>query len=222
MLNKNKIVLGLASAVFAGSAFAAPVVLDFEGIGDQARILDFYNGGTDSAGNSGANYGVSFGTDALGLVDVDAGGTGNTANEPSGETVMFFLTGSAILNNAAGFDTGFSFYYSAAYAASVDVYSGLNATGTLLGTINLSAQNRFNCVGDPAGEYCNYSAAGLSFNGTARSIDFSGTANYVVFDNITFGAATPPPPVPEPGTYAMLGLGLAGIAAFRRLANRKV
>ncbi|GGY46574.1 PEP-CTERM sorting domain-containing protein [Pseudoduganella albidiflava] len=221
MLNKNKVTLALASAMFAGSAFAAPVVLDFEGIGTQAQILDFYNGGTDSEGNSGTNYGISFGPDALGLVDEDAGGTGNIANEPSGETVMFFLTGSAILNNAAGFDTGFSFYYSAAYSASVDVYSGLNATGTLLGTIHLSAQHTSNCVGDPYGQYCNYTAAGLSFDGEARSIDFSGTANYVVFDNITFGAATPPPPVPEPGTYAMLGLGLAGMAAYRRLANRK-
>lgn len=221
MLNKNKIALALVSAMFAGSAMAAPVVLDFEGIGSQAQILDFYNGGTDSDGNSGANYGISFGPDALGLIDKEAGGTGNIANEPSGDTVMFFLTGSAILNNAAGFDTGFSFYYSAAYSAAVNVYSGLNATGTLLGTIQLSAQNRLNCVGDPDGEYCNYTATGLSFDGVARSIDFSGTANYVVFDNITFGAATPTSPVPEPGTYAMLGLGLAGMAAYRRLAKRK-
>lgn len=221
MLNKNKMALGLITAVFAGSAFAAPVVLDFEGVGDNAQILDFYNGGTDSAGNSGVNYGISFGDNSLGLIDVDAGGSGNIANEPSGETVMYFLTGSAVLNNAAGFDTGFSFFYSAAYAATVNVYSGLNATGTLLGSIDLVAQNRINCSGDPAGEYCNYTAAGLGFAGVAHSIDFTGTQNYVVFDNITFGSATPTTPVPEPTTYAMLALGLAGIAARSRFAKRK-
>lgn len=214
----KKTLLALSTALLASSAMAAPVVLDFEGIGDQAAILDFYNGGTDSQGNSGVNYGISFGEYSLGLIDQDAGGTGNIANEPSGDTVMFFLVGSAILNNAAGFDTGFSFFYSAAYDATVNVYSGLNGTGTLLGSINLTAQHNDGCSGDPTGDFCNYSVAGLGFAGTAHSIDFVGTTNYVVFDNITFGAVTP---VPEPGTWAMLGTGLLGLAGLGRHARRK-
>jgi hypothetical protein len=48
---------GLAAAIVAPAA-ADPIVLDFEGIGNQAAINNFYNGGTDSLGNSGVNYGV--------------------------------------------------------------------------------------------------------------------------------------------------------------------
>jgi hypothetical protein len=218
---KSKLALALVSMVFAGSAFAAPIVLNFEGVGSGAAILGFYNGGTDSQGHSGTNYGISFGSNALGLVDSDAGGSGNFANEPSASTVMFFTTGSAILNNAAGFDTGFSFYYSSSTNAVVNVYSGLDASGTLLGSINLSAQSGTNCSGDPTGTFCNFTAVGLSFAGVAHSIDFGGTVNQIAFDDITFGAATPGGTVPEPGTLALLGLGLLGTVAGRRRSSKR-
>lgn len=58
-----------------------------------AAINNFYNGGTDSQGNSGVNYGVNFGSNALAAIDYDAGGTGQFANEPSASTTMTFLTG---------------------------------------------------------------------------------------------------------------------------------
>ena len=218
---RSKLALALVSTVFAGSAFAAPIVLNFEGIGNGAQILDFYNGGTDSQGHSGVNYGISFGPNALGLIDADAGGSGNIANEPSPSTVMYFSSGSAILNNAAGFDTGFSFFYTSATTAVVNVYSGLNATGTLLGSINLVAQYNSNCSGDPTGAFCNFSPAGLAFAGVAHSIDFGGTVNQIAFDDITFGSATPGGDVPEPGTLALFGLGLFGTAAARRRSSKR-
>jgi len=220
MSYKMKLATALFSTLFASSASAAPIVLDFEGVGDGASILNFYNGGTDSQGNSGANYGIAFGSNTLGLIDSDAGGGGNFGNEPSPNTVMFFLSGSAILNNAAGFDTGFSFFYSSATTAVVNVYDGLNATGTLLGSINLTAQSTNNCIGDPTGTFCNFSAAGVGFAGVAHSIDFGGTVNQIGFDNITFGSATPSVDVPEPGTLALLGLGLFGASAARRKSKR--
>ena len=46
----------------------ATTVLTFEGVGDQAAVNDFYNGGTDSAGNSGPNYGINFSSTSLGLI----------------------------------------------------------------------------------------------------------------------------------------------------------
>ena len=54
-----------------GPVAASVIVLDFEGAGNGAQLLNYYNGGTDSLGNSGTNYGIAFGSNALSLVDVD-------------------------------------------------------------------------------------------------------------------------------------------------------
>jgi len=213
-------VLGAAASLAlatAGSANAA-IVLTFEGVGDLASVDAYYNGGTDSLGNSGANLGVSF-VGAVAGVDSDAGGSANIANEPSASTIIAFLnTPSAILNYAAGFDTGFSFFYSSTTAATVNVYDGLNATGNLLGSINLAAQANGNgCVGDPNGGFCNWTPIGVAFAGVAKSIDFGGGINATGYDNITFGAATPGG-APEPAAWALMlaGFGLAGAALRRR------
>ena len=196
------------------SAMAAPIVLDFEGAGNGANINGFYNGGTDSLGNSGVNYGIQFGANALSAIDADAGGGGNFANEPSPSTIMFFLTDTAILNYAPGFDTGFSFFYSSSTVATVNVYDGLDGTGNLIGSLALAAQFNQSCTGDPTGTFCNWTAIGISFAGLARSIDFAGTAALTVYDDVTFGSATPGK-VPEPASLALLGMGFAGFSFLR-------
>ena len=74
----------LGACTLSGVAQATVINLDFEGAGNSVALNDFYNGGTDGAGNSGTNYGVSFGSNSLSIIDRDAGGTGNFANEASG------------------------------------------------------------------------------------------------------------------------------------------
>jgi hypothetical protein len=208
----------LAGALALGAlpASAIPVVLDFEGATNGAALNDFYNGGTDAAGASGVNVGINFSSTSLALVDQDAGGTGNFGNEPSPNTILFFLSGgAATMNVAAGFSGGFSFFYTSSATGFVNVYEGLNGGGALLATINL-APNIGACSGDPTGSFCTFSPIGVAFAGTARSVDFGGTADRIGFDNITLGAATPGGSVPEPGTGVLLGLAAAGIVLVRR------
>jgi hypothetical protein len=210
----RKFIAVAAATFFFASPAAATTTLTFEGIPNNAPVGAFY----------GPDYVFSPAT--LALIDADSGGSGNFANEPSPNTVMFFLdANNAILNVTNGFTTGFSFYYSSATAATIGVYDALNGTGNLLASLNLSAQYNNNCVGDPTGQYCNWTPVGVNFSGTAYSINFGGTANFTAYDNVTFGSATPGTgAVPEPGTWAMmlLGFGAIGLAMRRRRARAAI
>jgi hypothetical protein len=193
------------------SPAAATTTLTFEGIPDQTPVGAFY----------GPDYVFSPAT--LAIIDSDAGGGGNFANEPSPNTIMFFLdANNAILNVTNGFTGGFSFFYSSSTAATINVYDALNGTGNILASLNLAAQGFDNCTGDPTGSFCNWTPIGVNFAGTAFSINFGGTANQTGYDNITFGSATPGGgAVPEPGTWAMMLLGFAGVGvALRRRRSR--
>src|ERR1017187_6457894 len=192
-------------AMFALAANAGVVTLTFEGIGDEQPVGNYYNGG------AGTNYGIQFGSDSLAIISDQNGGTGNFNEEPSCCTALFFLTGPGdIMDVAAGFTTGFSFYYSAVNnAGSVSVYSGLDGTGTLLASLTLPV------TGDGSGllgcggtNFCPFTPIGVTFAGTAESVNFTGTANQIAFDNVTLGASTPGSgSTPEPGAFSLLGLG---------------
>ena len=117
----KRLILALAGgmAVLVGLIGGGPgaqadttVVLDFEGVADLEPILDFYDGGFGGFGSGpGPDYGITFGPDARALIDSDDGGSGNISNEPSANTVSFFLTGPGVVMNVEnGFTTGVTFF----------------------------------------------------------------------------------------------------------------
>jgi len=61
---KKKLLAGLAVGAMmlgmAGVANANTISINFDAVTTYASVDQFYNGGTDSAGASGPNYGVAF------------------------------------------------------------------------------------------------------------------------------------------------------------------
>jgi hypothetical protein len=235
-MKKKWILFAAAVSLFtAQAALAGVTVLTFDQLGTipaavgEEPVLNFYNGGfagngTPSCGYTvcgpGPNYGVTFESNALALSSEDIGGGGNFTNEPSSPNILFFLTGTGdVMNVASGITTGFSFDYSGNSAegnGSVDIYSGLDGTGTLLASFIVDTSLTPLCSSGPA--YCVWQPDGVAFSGTAESVVFGGAANFIGWDNITLGSSTPG--TPEPASLFLLGSGLAGIAAKVRRSRR--
>jgi hypothetical protein len=185
-----------AGLLSAAPAYSATVTLDFEGTSSFASVADFYSG-----------LDVSFGLDALGISN-DAAGP-YFSNAPTPGAVMTAVGPSAAMNVAHGFKGSASFFYSATENTSVSVYSGLDGTGDLLGTVNLvaNAQNG-GCSDSP---FCFWSLATLDFAGVAQSLQFGSAASVAGFDNVTFTSA-----VPLPAAAWLMMSALGGLGAFAR------
>jgi hypothetical protein len=196
----------LALAAAPSLALAAPVPLaDFENNWNYGDLVD----------NTYAGNGVSF-TNVLGL--------SNTpdftyyTNAPSSQgTAMAQLDGvyntTAFMNVANGIEGGLEFYYStpSAITGAIKAYSGLNGTGSLLGTYSFVA-NDFNTIVDTDGTsyalYDSWTQGTFTFSGVAMSFDLSATANVAGLDNISS--------VPEPTSLALVAVGLGLVSMMRR------
>lgn len=237
MRNLTLTTVGCAAALAALQATAANVTttgsietLTFGGQVNAANINGFFNGGTDSYGTAGGtanNVGISFSTPAEFL---NAGyngtgfngGTGKFENVPSAATGVLYLasvptTTVPVLDDVNGFSS-VSFNYSllnntAAYASTVSVYSGLNGTGSLLGSLTLSPAGTATACTSTHDEFCSWSSTGtLMLSGVGQSLVFNGDARtYTEFDAVSLNTAVPLPA----GLWLMLG-GLGGLTGFMR------
>lgn len=204
----------------SGISHAAKIVLDFEGIGNLNPVNDFYDAQSYSPGTPRRNFGIRFSDPATALVDLDAGGSGNFANEPSNDTAMLFgFGGNPTMNVASGFDTGFSFFYSYGLSdkATINIYDGLDGTGKLLSSFILSSNMAKSCSGDPFGDFCQWDPIGVKFKGLAKSVVFDGPAEAILYDNMTLGSEHPGKTlVPLPGAFWLMGSALLGLLRFKR------
>jgi hypothetical protein len=222
----TKSLVAAALLAFLGVATAAQAipVITFQGVANTANVADFYNGGTDSIGNTfGYNYGIHFNAIAA---ENEAGA---------------YVKGHASMSIAAGlFGAGVSYYILFNAAENTDIDGRL----TFLSAERLSDSVY---VGSNRNPYCSTEAqclatgfryihpsqmAGyyLESNGSATTVSF----NTDRLDNIQFALLSDPfvrPPliagasnldrdIPEPASIALLGLGALGFVAARRRSAR--
>ena len=195
-------VLALAAAPAFASAATSGFLIDFEKSWAYGETVD----------STYASSGVTF-TNVLGLSNGDGLGAlpngDYYANAPTPlGTASAQLDGvvntTSFMNVADGVNGALSFFYSSpvALTGAIKAYSGLNGTGTLLGTFDLVANTSAYDVWTPVT---------FNFVGTAQSFDLTGTANVAGLDNISA--------VPEPETAPLALIGLAlplAMAAIRR------
>jgi hypothetical protein len=205
----------LVTGLGLSSAQAAPVLMTFEGVGNLNPIGNFYNGG------AGGNYGITWSATALGLVDSDAGGSGNIGGEPSPSTVAFSLNSTTMFMDSAIALTGdVSGFYSAPQGVqgplTVEIWSGLGGTGSLLGS-QILPLTPLNGAPDPNGQFSPLVPFSVSFAGSGQSVVFRGSPNQYVVDDVTVTQNAP-----EPMSMAIFGgLAVAGIAGYRRRSQAK-
>jgi hypothetical protein len=184
---------GLVAAALIGlalPAMAETVLIDFDTLASNSRVNAYYNGGTDSFGLTGANFGVEF-------IDFV---TANSSSAPSQPRYAYSASGNSRINVAAGF-TAFDFAYGSMAPATLSVYSGLDGSGMLLGSQTL----------DSSGAVFGHSLVG--FAGVGKSVTLSSLPSYAGLDNVRFTLAQP---VPEASGWAMLLAGFGVLGALHR------
>lgn len=248
MLNQNRIVR-LSVALCVTGALCSPAWAQSPGIssdtsgpngspanpdgavtrgnGTDCTFVDFEGVGNDQpVGTVSGVPEVTFGASWLGLIDEDAGGSGNFANEPSPDTVTYFLSSVDPID----FDTGVQYvelYYSASSVSlpvTLTAWDGVGGSGnevdSVQGNTVGSSLDGADCTGDPTGAFCGWSLLTLSApSNTIRSVTLAGAeANQFGFDNMRYCTSIPPdaPSIPAAGMALLATLLVAGGALAAR------
>ncbi|MEX1026304.1 MAG: hypothetical protein WD226_14645 [Planctomycetota bacterium] len=167
--------------------------LRFDGTGDNQPLGSFVLG-------NGVT--VTFGPGWLSLVDLDDGGTGRFANEPSSPAIAYFLNASLAWIDLS---TPVAFVSVAYSASALSVPVTLAAWDGPAGTGNQVASTSGNvigtsfdgaaCSGDPTGEFCGWAALSVQTNTPQiRSLTLvGGLENQIGFDDLEICFVAPCP-----------------------------
>lgn len=160
------------------------------------QVRDLQQIGTDPI------TGVQFSSNALGILDYNAGGSGNFTdpllNAGAAAQVMTYGEGRSIVMTVAnGFRDRLSFRYAAPFALDprrdpdgdglheVTLYDGPNGTGNILAIIDLPRTADSNL---PVGAYAlTRDPFVVNFSGIARSVTFGSQADKLILDDIAIG-----------------------------------
>lgn len=190
----------ISGVTLSGAALATPsaITMNFDSLTSGTSVGGYYNG------VGGPDYGAVWNDAPV----CSSGGCGVVfTGEPSAPNVLETST-SMQMQVAAGFTGSVSFAYIAQGAATIDVYDATNPTSfdQLIGESAVSSSS-LGCV--PGVRWSCWSTITVSFSGTGQSIAFAPIGGLFLIDDVTFTPA--PTSVPEPGSLAMLGLGLVGL-----------
>jgi hypothetical protein len=180
-------ILSYLSILLMSVVTASADQLNFNDLQIGEEVLGYYNGGFGSLGTGpGLNMGITFTAD---FVTVAQGVFGPPLQAEE------LTSASGIMDVMPGFSGPFSFYYTnSGPDGIVNLYSGLDGGGSLVGTITLPTSATFMATGG---------IEALPF----ESAIFTGTPGALVFDNVTFGGLV----VPEPSSISLLLIGLLAV-----------
>lgn len=195
----------LASLTIAISAASAAHAAPITGIG-----VPVVPGATTTVDFEGLPLG---GFTSMTLGGVTFSGTDGDLRAESTYAGYYNTTGAVYLDNMAGQTGGFHFGFAAPVSAfafhfgAADVIwtlTAFNSAGVALESLSLDPTH-----GGGAGNYYGIANAGIAY------ATLTGPGDWILLDNFV-AAAEQANDVPEPGSLALLGLGLAGIGALRK------
>ena len=154
-------------------------LITFEGLGDDVPIPVIVGDVT-----------VTFGPSWHSIIDSDAGGTGNFANEPSPDTAAYYVDDLDRAFHVSPPVQFIGFFYSAAYRSLPVTLTAYGAEGQVIDTVvgaTLGSQlGGADCTGDPTGNFCLWDA--ITLNAAADDIvrvEIVGSSpGYIGFDNL--------------------------------------